>query len=66
MSQIPRHQLSWQPPAQWRYNCNVDAGVHADPRKTSAGWCVRDYRGLLCWEETLGYMGVVLQMRERH
>jgi ribonuclease HI len=25
----------------------VDAGIHADARKTTAGWCVRDYRGHL-------------------
>jgi ribonuclease HI len=44
-NQLQQQQNSWQPPPIGKYKCNVDAGIHADARKTSAGWCVRDHRG---------------------
>ncbi|KAK2379858.1 Ribonuclease H superfamily protein [Trifolium repens] len=40
-----QHQTTWQPPPFNWYKCNVDAGFHQEVNKTSAGWCVRDYRG---------------------
>jgi ribonuclease HI len=42
-----QQQMMWQPPMQGKFKCNVDAGIHVDARKTTAGWCVRDYRGHL-------------------
>jgi ribonuclease HI len=43
--QIQQQSLSWQPPHRGNYKCNIDAGVNEAERKTTAGWCVRDYRG---------------------
>jgi ribonuclease HI len=43
--QVPQHQLSWQAPPRDKLKCNVDVGIHNDVRKTSIGWCVRDFRG---------------------
>jgi ribonuclease HI len=45
VQQVPLQQLDWQPPPRDKYKCNVDVGVHDEARKTSTGWCVRDYRG---------------------
>jgi ribonuclease HI len=45
VQQVQQRQSSWQPPPRGKYKCNIDVGVHADARKTSAGWCVRDHRG---------------------
>ncbi|GAU34060.1 hypothetical protein TSUD_16480 [Trifolium subterraneum] len=43
--QVQQVPSAWQPPPQGKFNCNVDAGIHEAAKKTSAGWCVRDYRG---------------------
>jgi ribonuclease HI len=43
--QVQQQYLSWQPPPRDKYKCNVDVGVHKDVKKTSTGWCVRDFRG---------------------
>jgi ribonuclease HI len=43
--QVQQQHLCWQPPPRGKYKCNVDVGVHNDARKTSTGWCVRDFRG---------------------
>jgi ribonuclease HI len=37
--------VTWQPPPQGKYKCNIDVGVHGEEKKTSMGWCVRDHRG---------------------
>jgi hypothetical protein len=40
-----QHVVSWlKPPIGW-LKCNVDAGVHHQLNKTSAGWCLRDHLG---------------------
>jgi hypothetical protein len=43
--QEQQHIRSWQAPPQGIFKCNVDAGLHVVSRRTSAGWCVRDFRG---------------------
>jgi ribonuclease HI len=45
VQQAPQQQLIWQPPPRDKVKCNVDVGIHNEVRKTSTGWCVRDYRG---------------------
>jgi ribonuclease HI len=42
---MQQQQVNWLPPPTGKYKCNVDVGIHADARKTSVGWCVRDHRG---------------------
>ncbi|GAU27143.1 hypothetical protein TSUD_104520 [Trifolium subterraneum] len=44
-NQVQKQLLSWKTPPQGKHKCNVDMGCNAAARKTSAGWCVRDYRG---------------------
>jgi hypothetical protein len=47
VQQVPQQQLIWQPLPRDKLKCNVDVGIHNEVRKTSTGWCVRDFRSNL-------------------
>jgi hypothetical protein len=53
-----RDQLSWKPPAQGRFKCNIDATFSSSHNRTGIGICIRDEEGIFVLAKTVRFARV--------
>jgi hypothetical protein len=47
------HQIKWQPPANGRFKCNIDAAFSIPHNRTGVGICLRDDEGTFVLAKTV-------------
>jgi len=51
-------QVCWQPPAQGRMKCNIDAAFSNHRNRTDIGICLQDKGGVFILTKTINFVGV--------